>query len=254
MPLEDLTGTKYIANLNENWPLGTDYPDAGDNHIRGIKNVLKKQFPNLGSEAVIATAAQLNTAGGFPSGVRMIFYMSNAPSGWTRVTGIADTKALRVVASASVGGGSGGTDDPILNNKVASHQHVQGGSVAVSAPSVQHSHTATAAVADGGAHTHAIYGSTDTASANCLGSKASTVRAFAGTTGGAGAGTHTTFAASAQQCLVDAAVHTHVTTVTVADSADSHTHTATLSGSVAANTGAANWTPRYLDVIICEKT
>lgn len=47
MPLEDLTGNKYISDLNANWPAGTDFPDAGDDHMRGIKNVLLRSFPGI---------------------------------------------------------------------------------------------------------------------------------------------------------------------------------------------------------------
>ena len=48
MALEDLTGTKYIDALNSANPVGaTDAKNQGDDHMRGIKNVLKNTFPNI---------------------------------------------------------------------------------------------------------------------------------------------------------------------------------------------------------------
>ncbi len=57
MGLETAT---YITDLVSNNPLGTDSKAQGDNHIRLLKSVLKAQFPNLGSAAVTATAADIN--------------------------------------------------------------------------------------------------------------------------------------------------------------------------------------------------
>ena len=52
------TGTT-IADLNENWPEGTDNVSQGDDHLRLIKSVLKSQFPNLDCP-VLATCDDLN--------------------------------------------------------------------------------------------------------------------------------------------------------------------------------------------------
>jgi len=47
MALEDLTGNnKYISNLVQTNPVGaTDYVSQGDDHIRGIKNVILSLSP-----------------------------------------------------------------------------------------------------------------------------------------------------------------------------------------------------------------
>ncbi len=63
MALEDLTGTKYIDALVSTNPPGTDGLDETDDHIRGIKNVLKKTFPNLAG-AVTGTSSELNKLDG----------------------------------------------------------------------------------------------------------------------------------------------------------------------------------------------
>lgn len=80
MPLEDLTGSdKYIGDLNAAWPLGSDSPSDGDNHLRGIKNVLRNwaagymdaplagQIPSL-SAGNTFTQAQVAPGWALPSG------------------------------------------------------------------------------------------------------------------------------------------------------------------------------------------
>ncbi len=59
MPLEDLVGSnKYIADLVKEWPLGIDPLAEGDDHIRGVKNVLVNTFgeyagPTIDTEALM---------------------------------------------------------------------------------------------------------------------------------------------------------------------------------------------------------
>ena len=59
MSLESLTGDKYISDLEPLNPLSTDFKNQGDDHIRGIKNVLQKTFPNIDGP-VLCTQGQLN--------------------------------------------------------------------------------------------------------------------------------------------------------------------------------------------------
>ena len=63
MALEDLTGTKYLDDLNASNPAAGDNVSEGDDHIRGIKNVLKLTFPNVDA-AVNATPTELNLIDG----------------------------------------------------------------------------------------------------------------------------------------------------------------------------------------------
>ena len=56
----------------------------------------------------------------FPAGTVLIFPQPAAPSGWTQITTHND-KMIRVVNGS--GGGSGGTDSPILMDKVPAHTH-----------------------------------------------------------------------------------------------------------------------------------
>ena len=69
MALEDLTGTKYLDDLNSSNPAAGDDVSEGDDHIRGIKNVLKLTFPNIDA-AVNATPTELNYVDGVTSAIQ----------------------------------------------------------------------------------------------------------------------------------------------------------------------------------------
>lgn len=142
MPLE-ISDT--IEGLDSSWPLSGDPTDEGDNHIRLVKHVLKAQFPGSAgdgySEAILALEDDLNnctgSTGNFqeqidaleerldttlpaPAGTELVFYQATPPAGWTQDT----TKNNFMVRTVSgSGGGSGGSDSPIFNNKVPSHYH-----------------------------------------------------------------------------------------------------------------------------------
>lgn len=60
MALEDLTGNKYIDALDSANPVGTtDFVASVDDHLKGIKNVLKKSFPTIDG-ALTPTVAEIN--------------------------------------------------------------------------------------------------------------------------------------------------------------------------------------------------
>ena len=69
MALEDLTGTKYLDDLNASNPVAGDNVSEGDDHIRGIKNVLKLTFPNIDG-AVTPTDTEINYVGGVTSAIQ----------------------------------------------------------------------------------------------------------------------------------------------------------------------------------------
>ena len=199
-----------IEDLQSEWPLGGDPTNQGDNHLRLIKNVLKLQFPgaegNGFATPIIATEEEINWLTGLsgnvqeqfdalsgrvddlegvlnaPQGTALLFYQSAAPLGWTQDDTMQDFMVRTVGAS---GGGSGGADSPIVNDKVPGHDHpLSGGSTVANG---SHTHTlsvdagaleaftfdstgnahgvarfggGSAAVADaGGDHTHMLQGS-----------------------------------------------------------------------------------------------
>lgn len=71
MPLEDLTGTdKFINDLVITNPVGsTDAKASLDDHIRGLKNVLKNTFGYL-TGALTVTHAEINQLDGVTSNVQ----------------------------------------------------------------------------------------------------------------------------------------------------------------------------------------
>ena len=70
MALEDLTGSgKYIDDLVATNPAAGDDVSEGDDHIRGIKNVLKTTFPSIDG-AITATDTELNYVDGVTSAIQ----------------------------------------------------------------------------------------------------------------------------------------------------------------------------------------
>jgi len=104
MALETAT---FINGLVATNPVSTDGLAQADDHLRLIKATIKATFPNI-TGAVTVTQADLNavTTPAFPSGTRMLFQQTAAPTGWTKDTSHND-KALRIVSGTV---GSGGTN------------------------------------------------------------------------------------------------------------------------------------------------
>ena len=97
----------YIDSLVATNPVATDGLAQADDHMRLIKAAIKATFPNI-TGAVTVTHTDLNTVTtpAFPSGTRMLFQQTAAPTGWTKDT-TNDDKALRLVSGTV---GSGGTN------------------------------------------------------------------------------------------------------------------------------------------------
>ena len=81
-----------IDDLVATNPLSTDPRSEGDDHLRLIKAVLK---------------ADVFTKRHLPSGTRMLFNQTAAPTGWTKdATAALNDSALRIVTGAVASGGS----------------------------------------------------------------------------------------------------------------------------------------------------
>jgi hypothetical protein len=245
MPLENLTGGRYISDLNENWPAGTDLPDAGDDHLRGLKNVLKKTFPSL-TGPVTLTQDQINR-GSVPSGSILPFYQAAAPAGWTRVSGITQTYGIRIVATATAGGVAGGADDPVLNDKVPTHTHsfstVSGGE------SADHNHAFSAVSSGMNANASHNHGLSDPGHGHNGAALYSAGSGFAGGNGaisGAIGANYTGISISSAN--ID---HAHSLSGNTGGRSSAHTHA--VSGTADANGSAASWVPRYVDMILCAR-
>lgn len=173
-----------------------------------------------------------------PTGTRMIFAQSAAPVGWTQdVSDNANNRMLRVVSGT--GNGIGGSHSPILNNVVPSHTH----GITTGTESVGHSHSFTTGTVSAD-HSHSVNdpGHNHEVPVGAVGggvwgytniTQGSTVTTYGRTTGVSLNGI--------------SANHTHSGTTGGAGAA--HTH----SGTTDNGSSQTNWTPRYIDLIICSK-
>jgi hypothetical protein len=139
-----LESSDTIAGLDSSFPLSSDVRRNGDDHLRLIKNVLKKSFPGesgVGFSTVIqATEQEINYLVGVRSGIqaqidgltgdvegsvgdlrapvgtRLLFHQSVMPPGW-----VADLNFhhRNVITSSNSGGEIAGTDNPLT----WTHQH-----------------------------------------------------------------------------------------------------------------------------------
>lgn len=187
------------------------------------KTVILSKHPTSAMHA--ATKDYVDNA--LASGARLLFANSSAPTGWTRdTTDLANNRMLRVVSSGS-GNASAGTDSPILNDKVPSHTH----GFTTSNFNTAHTHSVSGNTGnESNDHTHLFPGSGD-----------STVTpAGSGVTAGHSY-TRATFGQSAN--------HHHYFSAATDSQGGNHNHT----GTTNANGSAANWQPRYLDLILCTK-
>ena len=142
MPIE--SGTT-IANLDKNWPLGSDDVFEGDDHLRLVKSVLKSQFPGAAGQGfnipIDATENEMNYLQGLtgnvqnqinsmqadgnliaPAGTKIVFKLAVPPLGWSQ--DISDHNSMMRLVGDTTGGFFGGTDDPINLNVTLDHNHL----------------------------------------------------------------------------------------------------------------------------------
>ena len=117
-----------------------NYINTTDNSVgSGVTAIMCKQNNNdyHRSASAAAVRAFLNvedgaTAGGFPSGTRMIFQQTSAPTGWTKDTSDTNQRALRVVSGSASSGGSVDFTSAFASRGVSGSiaNTTQGGSIA----------------------------------------------------------------------------------------------------------------------------
>lgn len=106
MALEDLTGPNvFIDALEEANPFGGDEVREGADHTRGVKNVLKNQFPALDA-AVTSTPAQLNGLLAYPVGAVFMTYDAANPATWFGGTWLQIAQGRMLMGEGSDGAGN----------------------------------------------------------------------------------------------------------------------------------------------------
>lgn len=232
-----------INDLDERFPLSGDLLSEGDDHLRLIKDVLKRTFPNL-TGPVTATEAELNGSA-FPPGTRLLFAQAAAPLGWTRVPLATDqTHIITVAPFSDPGGVESGDDDPSVMGKVPTHTHsVRGSTIAAGdTTGTSGSHNHVAQMPPSGAHTHLVQTYPEIPPAPALGTNV----VFGGPT-------DLRLPTSVLAALNTDTAHTHPVTVLASGA---HTHTVPQLGIDLVseeNPSADTWRPRSFSTILCEK-
>ena len=194
----------------------------------------------------IRTIANDSASGVFPSGTKLVFVQPTAPAGWV-IDVNHNNRMLRV--SITSGGSVGGTDNPILNNKVTNHGHyvVSVGSTSING---NHTHGSNITVVADGLHSH-VHNDRYYVEHGTELPAGQTPRGFTGKGSGA-----TDTDNDAYLYLTDTTgvggYHTHNLVGGIFNGGD-HQHNVTVSGNTDGVIGASNWTPRYSDVIVCIK-
>lgn len=174
----------------------------------------------------------VNSVTEIPSGSRLLWAQPSAPTGWTQIgTTEASDRLLRVVnvAGGSTGNGGtggfgyGGIDTPTVMNKVPSHTHTFSDTTSTTSSSGAHTHT----YKDG-------FANNQNGGDNYIGENLPTEP-------------------SSISSQWEFGGHIHNRQLTTGAASTLHTHTVSVSGTTAVNTGSANWQPRYLNLILCSK-
>jgi len=134
-------------------------PDASTT-AQGVSQ-LYNTYPPISTSTTEATTPNLvkqvydEAIGVIPADTKMVFYQSNAPTGWTKIT-THNNKAIRVVSGT--GGGTGGntafTSIFSSSRSVPLLQHSHNANA--SNQTANHSHTVNANTTSGGGHAHNI--------------------------------------------------------------------------------------------------
>ena len=90
----------YISQLDTTLPTAADIISEGDDHLRLTKTVLKTQFPNFGTTAIAASAAEVNYSVGVTSSIQTQLN-SKAPTVSPTFAGIATLPATTSIGTVS---------------------------------------------------------------------------------------------------------------------------------------------------------
>lgn len=222
----DYTGMANLVTGMRRWVrVGTTNVKLVERNAAGSEDTIFDSSLKANSSDV-TTQINLAVATLIPSGTRMPFAQASAPSGWTQDTSDnASNRMLRVVNTA--GNGIGGSASPILNNVVPAHTH----GFTTGAVSADHAHYVSGYTSGSGNHQHGINRYTNTGSNQ----------------NGFGGGDNGSF--SATNYTAAGGDHNHSFAAWTGGINVNHTH----SGSTDNGSSQTNWSPRYIDMIICSK-
>lgn len=163
MPLEDLTGPdKFPDALNEAWPLNADDLTQGNNHIFGVKNVIKNWAADLGASALKGQIEAMIADLAVPAGAYINHAGATPPTGYLKCDGSAISRTtyakLFAVISDTYGVGDGTTTFNLPSFVNGEFMRATGGAAeaqgTLQAEAIGvHTHTATQP-----AHSHAVTG------------------------------------------------------------------------------------------------
>lgn len=192
-------------------------------------------FVNEGSGSTWRCVSYTTQGGSMPAGTRMTFAQASAPVGWTQITDdSASNRMLRVVAGT--GAGTGGANSPILMDVVPSHTHT----FTTGNNNVDHYHGFSATT--GGMSANATHAHTYDKS--YLTGVNNTFTATSGQYRATGIGFDAVFTTTVST------EHSHSVSGNTGGASAVHVHSGTTNG----NGSSTNWTPRYLDLIVCQKS
>jgi hypothetical protein len=226
-----LTGTQFsiaptYASAPPAW--GTVTPNTGDfTSVVATGNVTTASY-------FVGNGSQLTDILGIVAGTRIVFAQATAPIGWAQVTDTSAAGRMLQVVNDNTGGQFAGTNSPILMNVVPSHTHTV--NIASGTESVD--------------HYHGVSGTTGTESV----SHTHSINAGASSFEAAGFSPGTNVARYNAAAQSGAQSQSHVHGFSVNSGTESATHYHGVNGTTDGNAGAANWTPLYLNVIVCQKT
>lgn len=204
---------------------------AGDPHPQYFSRTDAATLSSALTSTTNILSQHLASTSHFATGTRLLFAQAAAPTGWVQITSdLADNRMLRVVKTA--GAGTGGTHSPILNNVVPAHTH----GFSTGGQSADHSHSGWT----GGVSSNHTHGSTRD-SFITIGGPAEI--------GGLAAGGGFSPSGVSRTSSTDVMSGDHTHYITTSGVSSDHTH----SGSTDNGSSQTNWTPRYVDLILCER-
>lgn len=212
-----------VGSASDNFTVGGNLAVTGTSALTG--NVTITGTATMSGRAVDA----------FPSGTKMLFQQTSAPTGWTKDT-THDNKALRIVSGTAGSGGS-------VNFTTAFGSQNVGATALTESQLPSHTHSFSATTDSGGAHTHTITDPShlhQSISSNGQGSPAATDFS-PGEFGFKNIYENTTSAVTGIS-INSGGAHTHTLSGTTNATGSGATHTHTLNLAVS-----------YVDVIICTK-